>query len=146
MQDNCAGSLEASSIMARYGKRSMSRLDGVHPLLVDWSLRLVSVFDNSVISGVRDLTTQREYVALGVSKTMNSKHLIQPGGYGEALDLAPYPVDWSDTRRFDLLAGYGLMLAHEMGIPIRWGGDWDRDTQVKDQTFHDLGHFEVYTP
>jgi peptidoglycan L-alanyl-D-glutamate endopeptidase CwlK len=104
------------------------------------------VFDHSVVSGVRGLTTQREYVALGVSKTMDSMHIIQPDGYGHALDLAPYPIDWSDTRRFDLLAGYGLMLAHEMGIPIRWGGDWDRDTQVKDQKFNDLGHFELHTP
>ena len=132
--------------MAKYGKRSMHNLNDVHPLLVDWALQLVTVFDNTVVSGVRDLTTQREYVARGVSKTMNSKHLIQKDGYGHALDLAPYPVDWSDTRRFDLMAGYGLMLAIKMNIPIRWGGDWDRDTQVKDQKFHDLGHYELVIP
>lgn len=133
--------------MARYGKQSMAELDGVHPLLVDWGFELVTVFDHKVISGVRDLTVQRQYVSLGVSQTMDSKHLIQPeDGFGHALDLAPYPVDWSDTRRFYLMAGYGLMLAIKMNIPIRWGGDWDRDTQVKDQKFNDLGHFELYTP
>ena len=25
---------------------------------------------------------------------------------------------------------------------IHWGGDWDRDTEVNDQTFNDLAHFE----
>ena len=70
--------------MARYGRKSMANLEGVHPLLVDWALRLVVIIDNSVIDGVRDLTTQREYVALGVSKTMKSRHLMQDDGYGHA--------------------------------------------------------------
>jgi peptidoglycan L-alanyl-D-glutamate endopeptidase CwlK len=26
---------------------------------------------------------------------------------------------------------------------IRWGGDWDSDTEVNDQTFIDLPHFEL---
>ena len=29
-----------------------------------------------------------------------------------------------------------------MGIKIRWGGDWDSDTQVNDNKFDDLVHFE----
>ena len=30
-----------------------------------------------------------------------------------------------------------------MNIKLRWGGDWDRDTQVKDNSFDDLLHFEL---
>jgi len=26
---------------------------------------------------------------------------------------------------------------------IRWGGDWDSDTDLKDNTFNDLPHFEI---
>jgi len=129
--------------MAMFGKKSMERLEGVHPLLVDWALELVVVMDCTVVSGVRDMTTQREYVALGVSKTMNSMHLVQPDGYGHAVDLAPYPIKWERTRSFDLLAGVGLGLAHKMGILIRWGGDWDQDMDVYDQKFNDIGHFEI---
>lgn len=129
--------------MARFGKRSMANLEDVHPLLVDWCLELVTIMDCTVVSGVRDLTTQREYVARGVSKTMNSMHLIQPDGYGHAVDLAPYPIKWERTRSFDLLAGIGLGLAFKMGIKIRWGGDWDQDTDVYDQRFNDIGHFEI---
>ena len=29
------------------------------------------------------------------------------------------------------------------GVEIRWGGDWDSDTQVKDNKFDDLVHFEL---
>jgi len=129
--------------MAKFGKRSIERLEGVHPLLVDWCFELVTIMDCSVISGVRSLTTQREYVALGVSKTMNSMHLIQPDGYGHAVDLAPYPIDWAKLRSFDLLAGVGLGLAAKMGINIRWGGDWSQDMDVYDQSFNDVGHFEI---
>lgn len=132
--------------MAMYGRLSMLNLDGVHPMLKNWGMRLVKVFDHKVVSGVRDLATQRRYVELGVSKTMNSKHLIQHDGYGHALDLAPYPVNFNHTRDFDVLAGYGMMLAHEMNIPLRWGGDWDSDKTVYDQSFNDLGHFELVIP
>jgi len=30
-----------------------------------------------------------------------------------------------------------------MGMKIRWGGDWDMDTQTKDNKFDDLVHFEL---
>ena len=129
--------------MARYGRRSMANLEGVHPLLVDWALELVTIMDNKVVDGVRDLTTQQEYVALGVSKTVDSKHLIQPDGYGHALDLAPYPVDWSDHRRFYILAGVGLGLAAKMGLPIIWGGNWSQSDRFEIPDFNDLGHYQI---
>ena len=34
-------------------------------------------------------------------------------------------------------------VAKSMGITLRWGGDWDMDTQVKDNKFDDLVHFEI---
>ena len=131
--------------MARYGRRSQRNLHNVHPLLVDWAYELVTIMDNSVIDGVRDLTRQRLYVSLGVSKTMDSKHLIQQDdGYGHALDLAPYPVDWSDHRRFYIMAGVGLGLAAKMNIPITWGGRWNPDDdQFKMPDFNDIGHFQI---
>ena len=128
----------------------MGHLEGVQPILVDWCLELVTIMDNSVACGVRDLTTQAEYVRIGASKTMDSKHLIQHDGYAWAVDLAPYPVDYSDHRRFYILAGVGLGLAAKMGVPIRWGGRWNvDDDQFKLPSFNDMGHFEIitgYTP
>lgn len=71
----------------RLSKRSLSRLCGVHPnlgFMVTEAIRLTGV-DFAVMEGVRSLETQREYVARGVSRTMDSYHL-----YGLAIDLAPY--------------------------------------------------------
>jgi len=31
-----------------------------------------------------------------------------------------------------------------MEIPIRWGGDWDRDHCLSDQSFDDLVHFATH--
>ena len=36
-------------------------------------------------------------------------------------------------------AGYVLRFASEIRIPIRWGGDWDRDLDVNDQNFKLFG-------
>ena len=126
----------------------MERLHGVHPLLVDWALRVVSIMDCSVIDGVRDLTTQAEYVASGASRTMNSMHLIQPeDGYGHAIDLSPYPLNWDDPYgRFKILGGVGIAVAHEMSLPITWGADWDGDMNFGDQEFFDYVHWEIRQP
>jgi peptidoglycan L-alanyl-D-glutamate endopeptidase CwlK len=135
--------------MARFGRQSLSRLEGVHPLLVDWAFELVTIMDCKIVSGVRDLTDQRRLVEVGASRTMDSMHLIQEDGYGHALDIAPHPVDWDDLKRFYILAGCGIALARKMNIPVRWGGDWDMDMEFDDQKFFDFGHWEIrksYTP
>ena len=78
-------------------------------------------------------------VEQGKSKTMNSKHLT-----GKAVDVAPYPIDWNDRERFTYFAGYVMGIAAKMGIKLRWGGDWDRDHNLKENSFDDLPHFEIY--
>ena len=136
--------------MPRFSRKSMERLEGVHPLLVDWSLRVVTIMDCSVIYGVRTMTEQRHMVAIGASQTMNSMHLVQPDGYGHAVDLMPYPMeDWGYLRPFDVLGGVGLALAHEMGLKdvIRWGGAWRGGFDInKKGEFQDLMHFEINQP
>ncbi len=72
----------------------------------------------------------------------HGKHNRKPS---EAIDAAPYPIDWDDLNRFYYFAGYVKGIANEMGIKIRWGGDWDGDTILDDQTFMDLPHFEILT-
>ena len=60
-----------------------------------------------------------------------------------ALDAAPCPIDWEDAKRFYLFAGFVLGIARQLGIKLRWGGDWDGDFTWRDQKFHDLVHFEI---
>jgi len=66
-----------------------------------------------------------------------------------AFDFVPYPVDWNDRDRAYHLAGIIIGVAdtmYRMGeIPyrLRWGGNWDSDSILTDQSFFDLWHFEV---
>jgi peptidoglycan LD-endopeptidase CwlK len=63
-----------------------------------------------------------------------SKHGPQHDGYGHAVDLAPYPLDWNDRKRFEKLAGLMKQAAAAVNIRIVAGADWK--TQ-------DLPHFEL---
>jgi peptidoglycan L-alanyl-D-glutamate endopeptidase CwlK len=52
-----------------------------------------------------------------------------------AIDVAPYPIDWSDFEKFHELAGFIKATAIEHGIHIKWGGDW--------KSFQDMPHWEL---
>jgi len=56
---------------------------------------------------------------------------------------APYPVVWDDRERQTLFAGFVLATAKAIGVDLRWSGDWDSDTEVRDNSFDDLVHFEI---
>ena len=71
----------------KLSQRSLDRLDSVDPDLikvVKYAIGVTKV-DFGVIEGVRTLEKQKELVAAGASKTMNSKHLK-----GLAVDLMAY--------------------------------------------------------
>ncbi len=108
---------------------------------------VVTHFDCVVLCGHRTKEEQDAAVAAGNSKTPfpKSKHNPSPS---KAADVAPFnrpdqPVDWKDRERMTLFAGLVLGIAKVRGIHVRWGGDWDEDTDVKDNTFDDLVHFEL---
>ena len=124
--------------MPKFGKRSRKRLKGVDSKLVNVLNEVCKYFDITVIEGLRSQERQNELVAQGKSKTKFGKHVA-----GKAVDIAPYPIDWNDRERFTYFAGYVIGIAYQMGLKIRWGGDWDMDTQVKDNNFDDLPHFEI---
>ena len=137
--------------MPSFGAASLSRITTCHPDLQIIFAEVVKIVDCSVICGHRDEIVQQEYFSDGRSKVQypNSKHNSYPS---MAADVAPYPIDWEDIRRFDRFAGivHGvanmLYKAGEITHLIRDGGDWDRDTQVKDNKFNDLLHFELIRP
>jgi len=66
-----------------------------------------------------------------------------------AVDAVPYPIDWEDTKRMIFFAGFVICTAKRLkkegkiSHDIRWGGDWDRDTELKDNRFQDYPHFEL---
>ena len=124
--------------MPKFGKRSLANLKGVNTKLVNVLNQTIKHFDFTVIEGLRSLETQKEYIDKGTSKTMDSKHLV-----GRAVDIAPYPVDYDNIKRFIYLGGFILGVASQLGVKLRWGMDWDMDTYVKDTKFIDAGHFEM---
>lgn len=98
--------------------------------------------DFSIVSGRREQAEQDHLYNTGASKLKFpfSKHNESPS---HAIDIAPFPIDWTDEKRFHVLAGWILAIGHKNHVELKWGGDWDRDWSYKDQTFHDLGHFEL---
>tara|TARA_R110002051_G_scaffold88750_2_gene156454 strand:- start:533 stop:931 length:399 start_codon:yes stop_codon:yes gene_type:complete len=130
--------------MPRFGKRSRKRLDGVDPKLVSVLEKVVKYFDITIIEGKRSQERQNELVEQGKSKTKFGKHVD-----GKAVDIAPYPIDWSARDDFHYLGGFVLGIAASMGINIRWGGDWSSSSlkeearTTKDNNFDDLVHFEI---
>lgn len=125
------------------GKRSLERLNGVHPDLVKVVKLAITrtEYDFTVIEGVRSREKQAENVRKGVSQTMNSRHLT-----GHAVDIAPLiggQIPWNDKDKFNYLADLMFECAKELNVAIRWGGDWNENGDWKDERFYDGPHFEL---
>lgn len=137
------------------GQRSLSRLAGVHPDLVRVIKRAALIAtpdeDFTLLEGVRTPARQKELYAQGRTKpgavvtwTLKSNHFVNPAtGYGHAADLAPFPIDWNATSRFDRLAKLMFRAADIEGVKIRWGADWDRDGKPREKGESDSPHFEL---
>ncbi len=128
--------------MPRFGKKSKAKLEEVDERLVRVLDKAIEYKDFTILTGHRGKDEQNLMVKEGKSKLSwpKSKHNGKPS---KAVDIAPYPIDWNDTKRFAHLAGLVQGIGLSMGINIRWGGDWDRDGETKDNTFNDLPHLEL---
>lgn len=121
------------------GAGSKRELVGVHPFLqeVVEEAILHTEQDFAVHDGLRTMEEQRAYVARGVSKTMNSKHMKQPDGYGHAFDLVPYingklRWEWKPIYVIAAAVQKAVRVVNQRraaaGQPthkLRWGGVWD---------------------
>ena len=116
----------------KLGTRSLQNLSGVHPDLVAVVKRAIQITeqDFTVIEGIRNIDRQRQLYRTGASKTLNSRHLT-----GHAVDMVPWPVDWNDLERFEVMSEAMKQAAEELDIPIVWGGDW--------KSFYDAPPFEL---
>lgn len=125
-----------------FSEKSLRRLSTCDRRLQDVFQEVIKHYDCSIIEGIRDEHTQNEYFRTGKSKLKfpESKHNKKPS---KAIDVAPYPIDWDDAGRFRLFAGFVMGVAAMKGVKLRYGGDWDGDLTAKDQSFHDLPHFEI---
>ena len=122
--------------------RDKKLLVGVHPDLVrviEHAAR-ISPFPFRITEGVRTLARQRQLVAKGASKTLNSRHLT-----GHAVDIVPL-VDLDGDGKISSKEIYHWPLYHQLAkaikqaaraekVSITWGGDW--------RTFKDGPHWEL---
>ena len=110
--------------------RSLERLEGAHPDLQKVIKRAAAIsdVDFTVLEVLRTVDRQRQLVAQGASKTMNSRHLPGKDGKSRAVDIAPMiggKVSW-DWPLYHKLSPIIKQAAVEVGVPIEWGGDWRR--------------------
>jgi peptidoglycan LD-endopeptidase CwlK len=120
--------------MRKYSQRSLNSLRGIHPDLrrvIDLALQ-DSPLDFVVIEGLRTQDRQRQLVASGASRTMNSRHIT-----GHAVDLMPIGPNGPafDWPLYDQLGPAVKLAADKLGIALDWGGDW--------KSFRDGPHFEL---
>jgi peptidoglycan L-alanyl-D-glutamate endopeptidase CwlK len=123
--------------MYSFGVRSNLVRDQLHPdlqLLVD---EVIKVYNISLICGYRGEKDQNKAFAEGKSKVKfpNSRHNVLPA---EAVDAAPYPLDWKNIKRFVEMSEHFKDAAERLGIEIECGADW--------KTFKDYPHIQLKRP
>lgn len=133
--------------MPVFGTASKNRLNTCHPDLIRLFNEVIKYYDCTILEGHRGEEAQNEAYRTGKSrlKYPHGKHNSIPS---RAVDVVPYFKDpphirWNNTKDFYYFAGIVLGIANQMGIDIRWGGDWNSNHDLTDQTFFDLPHFEL---
>jgi hypothetical protein len=139
--------------MYRYGRGSKEKRktlvrDAI--LICDHAIRHSSV-DWGILEALRELSRQLELYKSGKSKVKKGKHQPNKDGLSEAWDIVCYKgskITW-DKHYYYIAAGHiktSASILKEQGIiscDIRWGGDWNSNGNLEDQSFMDLGHFEI---
>lgn len=122
--------------------KSRQKLLSCHQELQRLFNEVLKTWDFTVLEGHRGKARQDEAYNSGLSKLRfpHSKHNQFPS---RAIDVIPYPIDFSDIKRIYEFGFFVQETAEKLGIDLRWGGDWDGDGDTRDQTFNDLVHFEI---
>ena len=132
----------------RFSGSSKKRLDTVDVTLQQVMIRALdfSIVDFGIpaYGGKRTAEEQNELFCNKASKCDGidkvSKHQS-----GKAVDVIAY-VNGKytyDKEYYYMIYAAVMYAASSLGVRIRWGGDWDGDLDLKDQTFNDLCHFEM---
>ncbi len=146
-----------------FGKRSKEQYDTCHKdlqLILNIAIKVSSV-DFGLSEGHRTFNKQLEYFFNGASKidprnpelAKKGMHLYNPS---LAVDFYVYVAGKNYTYDKDHLIYIATVIQTVANILynegkishlIRWGGNWDKDgIIIKDQSFQDLCHVELYTP
>jgi peptidoglycan L-alanyl-D-glutamate endopeptidase CwlK len=129
--------------MPKFSKRSLKALEELHPELQEVAVEAIKTVDFVILDAQRGRAEQEKAFKAGNSKAHfgHSAHNWIPA---VAIDIVPYPIDFNNVAGFREIAKTFLATAKRLGIPLRWGGDWDMDGDWKDERFLDWGHFELH--
>lgn len=108
--------------MPTFSNKSLERLATCDPRLQDLMNEVIKETDIIIICGHRNKDEQNLAFIQGNSKLNypKSRHNSLPS---QAVDIAPYPLDWNDLEAFRELAIIVKEKAEELGIDIEWGGE-----------------------
>jgi peptidoglycan L-alanyl-D-glutamate endopeptidase CwlK len=134
--------------MPNYSKSSRGKLEECHQDLQTIFNYVIKYWDNTIICGHRTKEEQEDVFRKGYSTVQwpNSKHNRKPS---IAVDSVPYPIEWKNTERMKIYVGFVLGVARmlldygQIEHELVSGLDWDKDTFIKDHTFHDHPHFQL---
>lgn len=120
--------------MPKFSKRSQERLATCHIDLQRLFNEVIKHYDCTILDGYRSEKLQDFAFYSGNSKVRfpDSRHNIKPS---EAVDVVPYPIDWDNINEFHYFAGFVGAKAINLGIKVKWGGDFKR--------FFDGPHWEL---
>jgi peptidoglycan L-alanyl-D-glutamate endopeptidase CwlK len=116
-----------------FGKKSLERLESVHPDLQAIAHELIKEMDVSVLCGHRTEKEQQQAFISGHSKLTwpRSKHNSLPS---RAVDIVPFPLNWSDIPKFNEMCDRIEAIAKRLGIKVRMGRSF---------SFKDYPHCEL---
>lgn len=125
----------------KFGKKSLELLNkpGLDKRLVDLCNKVIEIspIDFSIVETIRTKEKQEELFKSGKSKTMKSKHLD-----GKAIDIVGVYEKYEKALDITFLSGLFYGVASMMGIKIRVGALWDKDSMLKNN-FLDIYHIEI---
>lgn len=139
--------------MPKFSESSSLKLQECHNDLQILFNEVIKYYDCTIKCGHRGQQEQDAAYNSGHSrlKYPNGNHNAIPS---LAVDVAPYPEpagkDIERHRKFGYFAGLVSMLSMRLKeegkvqSKIRWGGDWDMDNDLTDNSFNDLYHFEIH--
>lgn len=123
--------------MAEYSSSSLERLSTCHPDLIRLFNAVLKKVDHAILAGHRPEWQQNQFYRDGKTNARwpNSKHNKVPS---HAVDAMPVPIKWDDAEGIKAFADIVKETALELGIAIRWGGNF--------KSLSDRDHFELINP
>ncbi len=140
--------LEEQKSMYKFSEKSKEKLSSCHPDLqrvLEAALK-VSAIDFGISEGHRNKKDQDEAYRTGKSKVQypNSKHNSTPSMAADVYAYVPSEggVTWK-LKYYYYLSGVIFTVAKQLGIKLRWGGDFNQNGNYSDDSFLDLVHWEL---